>query len=288
MIIWLSSYPKSGNTFLRALLTSYFLTKDGMYDEKQLLKITQFPSIYLFRKYGFETSSNLGFVKNYINVQIKMNSVSGKKVRYLKTHSALLDINGYKFTDIRNTLGVIYIVRDPRTIIKSYANYFQCSLKESTNRITSFLKLTDNDKENLLKYKKKFIVSHVGSWSQHYHSWKIFRDFDKYLLIKYEDLVNDTEGSLIKILSFIYKLNRSKIVLDRNKLKNTIQSTHFDSMRKIDQKGFIEAPIAESGNKKINFFKYGLENNNVKEIPEALKIILENKFENELKELNYI
>ena len=43
MIIWLASYPKSGNTFLRSLLASYFYSEDGDFEFEQLKKIEQFP-----------------------------------------------------------------------------------------------------------------------------------------------------------------------------------------------------------------------------------------------------
>ena len=43
MIFWIASYPKSGNTWLRILLASYFYTKDGIYDEIVLKNIDQFP-----------------------------------------------------------------------------------------------------------------------------------------------------------------------------------------------------------------------------------------------------
>ena len=35
------------------------------------------------------------------------------------------------FTNLNNTLGVIYIVRDPRKIISSYANHSELSLQEA-------------------------------------------------------------------------------------------------------------------------------------------------------------
>ena len=43
MIVWLASYPKSGNTWLRALLSSYFYSNDGKYNESLLKQIDQFP-----------------------------------------------------------------------------------------------------------------------------------------------------------------------------------------------------------------------------------------------------
>ena len=55
MIIWLASYPKSGNTFLRSLLSAYFFTKDGNFQLESLDKITQFPNINIFKKFGVDT-----------------------------------------------------------------------------------------------------------------------------------------------------------------------------------------------------------------------------------------
>ena len=43
MIFWIASYPKSGNTWLRALLSSYFYSEDGTFDQKLLENIDQFP-----------------------------------------------------------------------------------------------------------------------------------------------------------------------------------------------------------------------------------------------------
>ena len=54
MIFWIASYPKSGNTWLRILLASYFYTKDGIYDEKVLKKIDQFPQKKFFDSFSFD------------------------------------------------------------------------------------------------------------------------------------------------------------------------------------------------------------------------------------------
>ena len=45
MIIWVASYPKSGNTYLRSFLASYYFSEDGKFDFDQLLKIHQFPNM---------------------------------------------------------------------------------------------------------------------------------------------------------------------------------------------------------------------------------------------------
>ena len=43
MILWIASYPKSGNTWLRALLSSYYFSTDGNFKQSLLSNIEQFP-----------------------------------------------------------------------------------------------------------------------------------------------------------------------------------------------------------------------------------------------------
>jgi len=286
MIIWLASYPKSGNTFLRSLLVSYLLTKDGKFQSKDLEKITQFPDKNVFKKLGFDTLNDEEMVKNYIKVQEKINLIDNKTIKFLKTHSSFYDINGHKFTDLNNTLGVIYIVRDPRSVVKSFANHNQMSLEQATNKILEFTTLTGEKKHSLNM--KDQVVTHMGSWSSNYNTWKEFKKLDRYLLIKYEDLVSETEKTFLQILNFIYKLGKSKLHIDSNKLKNAIKSTTFSEMQKLErEQGFPEA-IKDAEGKKITFFKYGLNKNDPNSLPEDLKVKIERKLKNEIEELGYI
>ena len=64
MIIWLASYPKSGNTLLRSMLSAYFFSKDGVYDFSFLQNIKQFPNLKLFEKFGVDISDD----KRYIHL----------------------------------------------------------------------------------------------------------------------------------------------------------------------------------------------------------------------------
>ena len=103
----LVTYPKSGNTFLRSLLSAYLFTEDGKFKFESLNHISQFPDLK-FSKNLESISDELEIVKNYLNIQQKLNSKNISSLKFLKTHSSLNDINGYKFTDLK-ILGVIYI-----------------------------------------------------------------------------------------------------------------------------------------------------------------------------------
>ena len=284
MIIWLPSYPKSGNTFLRSLLAAYFFTKDGKFNFDVLKNINQFPNNMTFEKLGIDTSNEKEVIKNYIKVQEETNKRDGQGIRFLKTHSTLQDIDGHKFTNLNNCLGAIYIVRDPRDVAKSYSNHNQTSIDESINHMKEF-NIGGGIKNS--KDRKEETITHIGSWSSHYASWKEFDKVDRYLLIKYEDLVEETEKTFLKVLTFVCKLTKKKLDLDKNKLKNVLNTTTFDSMQKLEkQNGFNEA--VELNGKKITFFKYGAKNNWKKILTSENKKKIEDSFREEMKELGYL
>ena len=69
MFIWLASYPKSGNTLVRSLLSSYFFSKDGIYNFILTKNIKQFPTIKLFENLGIDIRNEKEVIANYIRVQ---------------------------------------------------------------------------------------------------------------------------------------------------------------------------------------------------------------------------
>ena len=93
MIIWLASYPKSGNTFVRSLLSSYIFSKDGNFNFELLKEIQQFPDNSLFKQLGVDTENEDEMYKNYINSQKLFNEKDS--IRFLKTHSCF--VNTKKF-----------------------------------------------------------------------------------------------------------------------------------------------------------------------------------------------
>ena len=285
MIIWLASYPKSGNTFLRALLSAYFFTKDGNFYFESLKNIKQFPDLGVFEKLGIDISNEKEVVKNYIKVQEEINKRDKNKIRFLKTHSALNDMDGYKFTDLNNCLGVVHIVRDPRNIVKSYSNHNQISLDEATERIKK-IRIIGGIK-NSKDYKNE-TITHIGSWSSNFSSWKEFKKVDRYLLIKYEDLVKETEKTFLNVLNFINKITQSKLVLDKDKLENVLKTTSFSNLQSLEKSSNFSEGTKDLEGKNITFFKYGPKNNWKNHLSLKNLDMLENSFKEEMKELGYL
>ena len=287
MIIWLASYPKSGNTLLRSMISAYFFTQDGNFNFKTLNNINQFPDFKLFENYGINTFDHMEIVRNYINVQRQINTKDKNSIRFIKTHSGLRSINGYPFTDLNNSLGAIYIVRDPRSVAKSYANHNQMSIDRASDRMLED-KATLGGLKNPINEADK-ILTHMGSWSSNYESWKVFKKYNRYLLIKYEDMVMNKEKTFITILKFIHKLADLKFAIDDDKLKNILETTSFEYMQKLEKNfGFKESVKLKKDSEKNIFFKYGPKINTPVSLQAEIKKKLEVSLKKEMQELGYL
>ena len=152
MFVWLASYPKSGNTLVRSLLAAYFFSKDGVYNFDLIKNIKQFPNAGLFESLGLNIKNEKELIKNYVKAQEFINKKN--EIQFLKTHSYLFNIDGNIFTDLNNSLGAIYIVRDPRNIVSSLATFLNISTTKSADYLINGLQLGGNKNSNK---KKEFI-----------------------------------------------------------------------------------------------------------------------------------
>ena len=156
-IFWLASYPKSGNTLLRAILSSLFFTENGIFNFKILDSISQFENTYNIFKIRKLIGSDLDKLKNLttfykylLKIQDKENLGYKEDFKFFKTHSGNFNINNNYFTSEENIRGVIYIIRDPRDVCISWANHTGRTYDQSIDFMT-------NDVQSLLWIKMKII-----------------------------------------------------------------------------------------------------------------------------------
>ena len=282
MFVWLASYPKSGNTLVRSMLAAYFFSKDGVYNFDLLKNIKQFPNITLFENLGIDIRNEKEVIKNYIKVQESFNKK--KSIQFCKTHSYLFNFyNKYPFTNLDNTLGVIYIVRDPRNVITSLTHHYDLTYEEAYSHMV-------DENSSLLETSHELDHSNftfLNSWSNHYKSWKNNKKF-KTLFIKYEDLEKDKENVFEKVVTFINNLNGKDTNLNEKKFLNSIKSTNFSNLKNKElNEGFDEKVSSKKTGKVINFFNLGFNNRWQKLLPSDIKEKISKEFEKELKELNY-
>ena len=277
MIVWLASYPKSGNTLLRSILATYLYSSDGRVKFDHLYKIKQFPAIEDFKKLKIDMSNEKEVFANFIEAQKIINE--DKKVKFIKTHSSLSKINNCNFTDFKNSLGAIYIVRDPRNVVTSYAHHYSIGVDEA------FIQMTDQ--ELFLSKTEIHPEVFISSWRLNYLSWK--KASIPVLIVKYEDLIKNTKEKLIEVLNFFQTLGMNKSLYDDKKLENVIKSTQFSNMQKLEKEiGFNESVIDKKTNKKKAFFNLGPSNNWKTTLDTKLTNKIEESFSKEMEELGYL
>ena len=277
MIIWLASYPKSGNTWVRSFLSAYYFTDDGKFDFSLLENFNQFPSKDFVNK-------NLKSPNEIVNYwhPIQEEILKNKKIRLLKTHNALIELGNIKFTTPKYTLGVIYILRDPRNMITSLKNHTDISYDEALSFMTNDETILYDTKVN------DYDATHyISSWRMHYKSWLLNKVFKKFI-IKYEDLENNNEEVFNSLILFLNTLMGNREKIDEIKFQNAIKTTSFENLQSKEIKGeFLENAISLKTNKKVKFFNLGSKNKWEKILPKKYKIKLNELFKDDLKFLKY-
>ena len=286
MIIWLSSYPKSGNTWVRAFLSSLLFNNSKRVNFDDLKNINIYPRRTIFKKYTNNFNNIEELSKFWIPTQEDINK--DNKIRFLKTHHATCKIQGHNFTNTDNTLGRIYIVRDPRNVISSYKYHFSIkSIEESFNVLSNKSQLIghQNTTGKITKFTENQVCTFISSWSHHYNSWKI--NWGNNLLIKYENLVNEPEIEFGKIRDYLEGLSKSKI--SEEKFSKAINENSFKKLKMLEkEKGFSENAYDFSKKKTKKFFYKGPENNWEKVLKKEIIKKIEKQFHYEMRELEYL
>lgn len=167
MIVWLASYPRSGNTALRAILYRAFgVHTHSMYDDK-----TDIGSRH-------EMSEAVGHLSHNLDPEtFYAQATETDKRIFIKTHDAPPD-------DAK----AIYVVRDGRSAIISYFHYLKHFSAEDTAR-TSVADITLGE-------------CYFGSWSDHFDAWSPYMRKNT-LLIKYQDIAKNPAAVIKELAAFI-------------------------------------------------------------------------------------
>jgi hypothetical protein len=280
MIIWLASYPKSGNTWVRHFLASLIYSNQGKSGLDKLGFILQYPKRDQFEKLVTNLNDFRQIKKNWIKSQDLINS--DNKIKIFKTHHTLCTFEGDNFTNEKNTLGAIYIVRDPRNVISSILYHFNLSnIEEALNFIKEEKRFIMGNIKNKVNYP---LLTLIGSWKSNYNSWKnIGKNF---LLVKYENLILNPNYEFNRITKHISKITNLRF--SKEQINQSIEESSFKNLSSLEDKnGFVES-IEDLKNKKKKFFNLGPKNNWQKILDKKYINEIESFFSDEMKELGYI
>jgi len=283
MIIWLASYPKSGNTFVRAFLSAYYFSESGEFDFSQISRIDQFPHEKYFKE---KVNSINEASKQWVPIQKEINK--DRKIRFFKTHSFLGNYQGNQFTSPETTLGAIYIVRDPRNVLSSLKNHYSFD----DNKALKMIK--DKTRSLMSNNGSHASLTYISSWSENYLSWFNNNQFRR-LFVKYEDLISNKYETFRDIIVFTNTLMNRVEGVNKSKLQKAIETTNFDVLKKREMNETFDGSESSfkswrkfhSENKNL-FFNLGPENNWKKILNSEISKEIEISFEKEMKQLGYL
>jgi len=184
-IIWLASYPKSGNTWFRSFLTALLnqgeidinkMETDGIFSGKEYIESILDLCADDLRPREFESFRKLAFSYKAQNT---------KKEAFVKIHDAYTYSrwDGLPLIPDTGSRVAIYLVRNPLDVVLSLANHTGLTIDET---ITKYI----NSEEGAFIKKGKAAQQYyqlMGTWSMHAESWLNQKDIPVHL-IRYEDM----------------------------------------------------------------------------------------------------
>ena len=287
-IFWVASYPRSGNTWMRAILSSLFFAEEGKFNFNLLNHIRHFENadkydfVRTLSMHDFSKLNELPVIAKYwLEAQERINI--SEDFAFFKTHSGNVTLNKHKYTNEENVLGLIYMVRDPRDVVVSYSKYLNKSIDDIIATITN---------KNAVAYSglrgKGLYPFLLGSWDIHYRSWRVL-DVPR-LVIKYETLLKETKQTINQIADFFVQNYGFDFKNIETKINNILETTSFGLLLKSEkQQGFNEAPYFFSKKGSADyFFRKGKDRQWEKELTSAQLNKIEDSFEATMKELGYL
>ena len=250
-IIWLASYPKSGNTWLRIFLNNLLSKQDEPVDINALHETGSISSARgLFDEMmGIDsadlTQEEIDYYLPYVHT---MRSEQLTEKQFVKTHDAFTkNKEGKWLIPLEATYKVIYLIRNPLDVCVSFAyhsghNDFDKTIRQMANQKMALASCGKKQRNQLHQI--------MGSWSNHVNSWRKL-PVKKRIVIRYEDMKQNplkVFGEIIHFAELNFTIEFIKDALDKSKIEN------LQEMEK--KKGF-----REKTQKSTSFFRKGVVGN---------------------------
>lgn len=228
-ITWLASFPKSGNTWLRALLQAYrcggYLNINDMFTA-----IGDSAACYT-RAVSPIPLNDLGMAGQLqLRPAALLNALMSKPVpRIFKTHFANIRPAGVPaFIPSEFTERAVYIIRDPRDVVTSFGKFYGVGIERACEA------MADND--HWIGDNGTQTVQIISSWSNHVASWGGEQRFPVHF-IKYEDMLENPARELTEVLEFM------GWPVDEEMVAKAVEVCELSLLREQEQEtGFAENP----------------------------------------------
>lgn len=236
--IFLASYPRSGSTWLRVMLAELLYKESG------------------------ESLKDINYYIPVIDLKPFKNSVIKSDLHVIKTEDILKATSNFF-----NNKKIIYLVRDPRDVVISWFRFQKAK----------------GYKQNFEQFFLDWLMGRIWptSWMLHVNSWT-GAGIEEYkidtLVIKYEDLLQNPEDELVRMMKFIGRN------ISRDDLASAIKNASVDNMKKKEAKGLWSS--AQSKN--MQFIGAATDKQWVDKLSPSQHKLLLDYAEQEMQRFNYI
>ena len=240
-IVWLASYPKSGNTWIRAFLANLIANKSDPVPLDELARYCDDEARpELFSAVAGKPSTDLSpgeiaEIRPRVHALIAANA---RGTRFVKTHNYNGALDGHPLHNAEVTAGAVYVVRNPLDVAVSMTHHFGLTVDEAIERLGNDEVATAND--------AMFVTQLLGSWSFHVRSWAGLAS-ERILIVRYEDLLEKPAKHFAKVAKLV------GMGQDRARIDRAIRHAGFGTLSSLEKKhGFVEA-----SDKATRFFRTG-------------------------------
>ena len=225
-IVWIVSYPKSGNTWLRM-----FLARMIQAEKFSLKTVEKFSPNFFNRpnKAQYKKFSQKEIIENSKKWDGEQEAVSrnSKGVCFFKTHQAAIRVGDVSFPRLDFCWGFIYVIRDPRDILPSYAHHLNIDLDAT-------LQFMFNEKA-LSGTRAAGFAEVLGSWRTHVRSWAAIKPRAS-LTIRYEDMSEKPLETFTGVCRFL------GLPTDSDVVSAALEDVGFSRVKALEEEqGFSEA-----------------------------------------------
>jgi aryl sulfotransferase len=241
-IVWLASYPKSGNTWVRALVTNYRRHEQTPADINELEGGPIASARLGFDEWvGVEASALRANVVDRLRPEVYRRLASSAEAPlFLKVHDAWSRAdNDEPISPADATLGVVYIVRNPLDLAMSLANHYGLMPEQAVRQLCD-RDAKASDSAFGLRHQLR---QRLGSWSEHVRSW-VDESGLPVEIVRYEDLAADAVAALERVVRFS-GLDRNRDGSSPARLATAVAFSEFAELsRQERESGFKERPPA--------------------------------------------
>jgi hypothetical protein len=244
-LVWLASYPKSGNTWMRIFLINFLLNTQTPQDINALDMINHAGARFIFDDLAGFPSSHLTFdeTDNLRPLVFRQESDLSPTLKFLKAHDAyMITPSGEPLFPVDATYGAIYIIRNPLDVAVSYAHHEKLSIDRIIDRMCyPEAALSIRSDRYMSQIRQKLLT-----WSDNVRSWLNAPGLRLHV-VRYEDMLTDAERTFTEIIRFL------NLPDDADRIRRAIQFSSFDEVRKQES----EKKFSERMHQDAAFFRKG-------------------------------